>query len=1031
MSERTTAKDLLREVAKLPGDERDAFIAALPEEQRALLQSDLAAEAPTVDIDATAGAGTGATTILPANEARAKRIDGDIPATIGPYQIVQQIGQGGMGQVFIAEQHEPIRRRVALKIIKTDAPTREILARFDAERQALALMDHQNIAKVLDAGITDDGRPYFAMELVKGIPITKFCDRYKLTPQQRLEIFVQTCRAIQHAHQKGVIHRDIKPSNVLVTEYEGRPVAKVIDFGLAKALQGQTVLTDQTIFTQYGQIVGTLEYMSPEQAELNTLDIDTRTDVYSLGVILYELLTGSTPLGRERVRSQAYDQILRLIREEDAPRMVSRVSQSFANISEQRNIDPRKLSSLLRGDLQWIAMRALEKDRARRYEGAGALADDVQRHLDDEPVEARPPTLSYRVHKAYRKHKAGFITALTIALLMVAGLVGTGTMWIRAESAASDASLAKRNALVEAQNAREAQADAVAAKQQVEATLARSNYLFAFARWDAGQVNEAVELLNQVPPEYRNFEWYLARRRFSGGDITLYGHTSTVSDVAYRHDGKQIASGSFDKTINIWDAITGQLLRTLSGHTSNVTSVAYSPDGSLLASGSADSTIRIWNLVSDDSLTLTGHTGPINRVCFSPDGATIASASWDDRVRIWDAASGELRATLTGHGGEVLDVAFAPDGSLLASCSRDKTIRLWDASSGWDASGGQATRTIKAHTDRVTRVAFNPRSNLLASASFDRTVRLWSLQSGELLRTLGGHSGRVTSVQFSPDGASIVSATDDDRQPGTIRIWATRSGLLQTTLKGHQRGVKSIALSPDGSRIASGGGYGDNTIKLWDARSGDENRTIRGHLDRVTSVVFSPDGQRIASASDDATVRLWEARTAKQIQVLAGHRGPVNSVMFSHDGLLIASGGGDHVVLWDAGSGEPLTTLQGPKASVSSVAFSHDDRWLAAGCSDHSITLWNTKTGLRDKSLQGHSSGVLTVAFSPHSNLLASAGESRKDKINIWDIKTGRVIQSFQGHSHSVTAVSFSPDASRLASAERRWFDQALGCRQW
>ena len=284
-----------------------------------------------------------------------------MPDQIGPYKILQPIGKGGMGQVFMAQQTEPIKRRVAIKIIKTDTPTKEILARFEAERQALAMMNHQNIAKVLDAGITEKGRPYFAMELVKGIPITEYCDTNKLKPNERLDLFVQTCRAIQHAHQKGIIHRDINPGNELVTLYDGKPVAKVIDFGLAKALQDTTQLTNRTLFTQYGQVVGTLAYMSPEQAEMNTLDVDTRTDVYSLGVILYELLTGSTPITRDSMRNVAFDRILAMIREEEAPRLSTRLSESgdaIAGISEQRKMEPMRLNRLLKGDLDWIAVKA-------------------------------------------------------------------------------------------------------------------------------------------------------------------------------------------------------------------------------------------------------------------------------------------------------------------------------------------------------------------------------------------------------------------------------------------------------------------------------------------------------------------------------------------------------------------------------------------------------------------------------------------------------------------------------------------------
>ena len=311
--------------------------------------------------------------------------------TVGPYKLLQPLGEGGMGSVYMAEQQEPVRRRVALKVIKAGMDTRQVIARFEAERQALAMMDHQHIARVLDAGTTEDERPYFVMELVQGIPITEYCDRNQLTLQDRLQLLIPVCHAIQHAHQKGIIHRDIKPSNILVTLYDGVPVPKVIDFGLAKALQQR--LTERTMFTQFGQVVGTLEYMSPEQAEMNALDVDTRTDVYSLGVLMYELLTGSTPLQRQTVRERAFDQVLRIIREDDPPRPSSRLSESgdrLPGISRHRRLDPRRLSQTLKGDLDWIAMKALEKDRSRRYGTCSDLADDMQRFLSKEPIEARP-----------------------------------------------------------------------------------------------------------------------------------------------------------------------------------------------------------------------------------------------------------------------------------------------------------------------------------------------------------------------------------------------------------------------------------------------------------------------------------------------------------------------------------------------------------------------------------------------------------------------------------------------------------------
>jgi serine/threonine protein kinase/Tfp pilus assembly protein PilF len=348
---------------------------------------------------------------------------------IGLYKLLQQIGEGGMGTVWMAEQTQPVQRKVALKVIKPGMDSRQVVARFEAERQALAMMDHVNIARVLDAGATASGLPYFVMELVHGMPITKYCDDNQLTPRERLELFVPVCQAIQHAHQKGIIHRDIKPSNVMVTLYDGKPVPKVIDFGVAKATE--QALTERTMFTQYGTIVGTLEYMSPEQAEMSGLGVDTRGDIYSLGVLLYELLTGSTPLERPRLRETAYAEALRLIREEEAPKPSKRLSSSdtLTAIAAARRTEPAKLAKLLRGELDWIVLKALEKDRTRRYETANSFVADVQRYLKDEPVEACPPSAWYWFRKFARRNKRGLATALLILCFIVLLGGSVGWMW--------------------------------------------------------------------------------------------------------------------------------------------------------------------------------------------------------------------------------------------------------------------------------------------------------------------------------------------------------------------------------------------------------------------------------------------------------------------------------------------------------------------------------------------------------------------------------------------------------------------------
>lgn len=358
---------------------------------------------------------------------------------IGPYKLLQQIGEGGMGTVFMAEQTRPVTRRVALKIIKAGMDSKSVIARFEAERQALAMMDHPNIARVLDAGTIDDGRPYFVMELVKGIPITEYCDENKLAIRERLELFIQVCQAVQHAHQKGIIHRDIKPSNVLVAKYDDQPVPKVIDFGVAKAISQR--LTEKTMFTQYGQIVGTLEYMSPEQAQFNQLDVDTRSDIYSLGVLLYELLTGETPFDGSRLRSSAFEEVLRILREEEPPRPSQRITAEgkiATSISEARASNPQKLGTFLRGDLDWIVMRAMDKDRSRRYQSASNFADDLHNYLEDGNVNAAPPSPAYRLKKYFRRNRTSALIGGALFAAMLVAMCGLGWGWYLSATAVRD-----------------------------------------------------------------------------------------------------------------------------------------------------------------------------------------------------------------------------------------------------------------------------------------------------------------------------------------------------------------------------------------------------------------------------------------------------------------------------------------------------------------------------------------------------------------------------------------------------------------
>ena len=507
---RPTVETILAEAVEIPSPEgRQAFVADACLGDEALLH----------EVERLVACYFAATGFLEPPAAEVPKFDYEFRESagtqIGPYRLLEQIGEGGFGVVFMAEQSQPIRRRVALKIIKPGMDTRQVIARFEAERQAVALMDHPHIAKVFDAGATETGRPYFVMELVKGLPVTRFCDEQRLTTRERLQLFIDVCAAIQHAHQKGIIHRDIKPTNVLVTLLDGKPIVKVIDFGVAKALGQQ--LTEKTIFTGFAQMVGTPLYMSPEQAALSAVDVDTRSDVYCLGVLLYELLTGTTPFDKQRLSTVGHDEMWRIIREEEPPRPSARLSTLQANAistnvistnAVEPVVDRRKLGHQLRGELDWIVMKALEKDRNRRYASVSELAADVDRYLHGEPVRACPPTHWYLLSKLAYRHR----TALTTSVLVLLALVGCMTIAIwqaiiavdaknLADKRYRDSQTHLRAASLAQQLAGEERDKARASAEQANRLLYAADINAALRAWQHNDVRKMRELLARHIPQ--------------------------------------------------------------------------------------------------------------------------------------------------------------------------------------------------------------------------------------------------------------------------------------------------------------------------------------------------------------------------------------------------------------------------------------------------------------------------------------------------------------------------------------------------
>jgi WD40 repeat protein len=939
-----------------------------------------------------------------------------------------------MGLVYLAQQKEPVRRKVALKIIKPGMDSKQVIARFEAERQTLAVLDHPNIAHVFDAGTTKAGRPYFVMEYVEGVSITKYCDEQKLNIEERLELFKQVCEGVHHAHQKGIIHRDIKPSNILVSNHSDKAVPKIIDFGIAKAITQP--LTEETFFTHEGQLLGTPEYMSPEQVDLAAQDIDTRSDIYSLGVLLYELLAGALPFDRESLEKAGFAEIQRTIREDEPPLPSTRLTslgEKAKAIAENRRTQIITLIRRLHRELEWIPMKAMRKDRTRRYRSASELADDIQNYLTGTPLIAGPESTVYRARKFVRKHAGSVATAVLVAVLIVLGLVVSTALSFRAENARKQEATARTQAeqaekvadkqrelaekqreLAEEQRklAEEQRKLAEERTEELRRTLYVNSIQLADAKYGEANIRRVRELLESCPNDLRGWEWYRLRHISDQSRMTLPGHGGSVASIAISPDGNRIISGSWDNTIKVWDAATGDEVMTLRGHKYGVTSVAFSPDGKRIVSGSWDNTIKIWDAATGVELrTLRGHGRSINLVAFSPDGKCIVSASVDNTIKVWDTANGAELMTLRGHRGGVSSAAFSPDGKRIASGSSgsaDKTIKIWDAATGAELM------TLRGHNYRgdgsIGSIAFSPDGKRIISGSSDRTIRVWEAATGAELMTLRGHGNSVGSIAFSPDGKRIISGSSDN----TIKVWDSATGAELMTLRGHGSSVYSIAISPDGKRIVSGS-Y-DKTIKVWDAAIRAEAVTL-SHQDQdcVVSLAFSPDSKRIiSSGSSDKTIKVWDSATG-ELMTLRGHGNVVVSVNISPDGKRIISGGHDNIIkVWDAATGSELMTLRGHKECVRSVAFSPDGKRFISGSADSTIKVWNSATGDELMTLRGHKECVRSVAFGPDGKRIVSGSEDKT--IKIWDAATGTELMTLRGHSNTVWSVAFSPDGKRIVS---------------
>ncbi len=958
---------------------------------------------------------------------------------IGVYELQSEIGQGGMATVYLAERMDgEFRQQVALKIVWPGANDEEITRRFKQERQILASLDHPNIARLLDGGTTEKGWPYLVMEYIAGQPITRYCRDRKLPLAERLRLFQSVCAAVAYAHRNLVIHRDIKPSNILVTEDGTVKLPKLLDFGIAKLLAPES--SEQQTIT--GLRPMTPEYASPEQLREET--ITTATDVYSLGVLLYELLAGAHPFD---LKNLPLHELIRIVCEEDPPPPSTRAPQ-------------------LRGDLDNVVLKALNKEPRQRYQTVEQFSDDISRYLDGKTVIARPATLFYRTGKFARRNKTAVAVTATVILLLLVALFIT-----------------------------------LRQNRQQRYQLYAADMRQAGQDWAEGNLVEMDALLEAHRPgtasdEWRGFEWFTLWKLLHTEKFTLH-HQAWVPTVVYTPDGKTILTGSRNGRIEMWDARNGQSLGLFATFTDGVRNLLFSGDGRKLVAGGYFGQVGIWDFASRRMIAELSPITPVTYPALSVNGKRLALKADDHPIKVWDTDTGKLVAEYPFP--LKLDVVkdgpaiYAPDGKLLCLTRRDRQWELWDVVAGravskfdpqsedenalipfaptgylfsrdgqrlylatqdfmtrvWDVHSGKLLHILKGHLDNVETPALSHDDKLLATGSDDKTLRFWDTQTGKLLAMVQNESQTFSPV-FSPDNKSLAAVC---MRAFRVKIWDVAQLLAEQPVFPD---LRNVVLAPDGKTFLADHKLRDRSelfdlssgqpiftypikagqparfspdgkllavrkanqeiVEVLETASGKPIATLQGHSLPILATAFSSDGKTLVTAGEDRVIRLWDTATWRERANWQGHEDKIVCIGFSPDGSKLATGSYDDTVrVWDTASGKELMTLRGHRAWVPSVKFSPDGKMLASASWDFTVKLWDAATGHEVRTLTGHANAVYCVAFSPDGKRLASGSDDRT--VRIWDVQTGEQLTALHGHTNPLTQVAFTPDGQALLSS--------------